>query len=118
VLVCDGEPVVRMLVRATLEGSQCTVIEAGDGDVALALTRSEHPDLILLDVMMPGVSGRDILAELRGNPATAATPVIALTALSQASDREAMTRAGANHYLTKPFGPLGLASVVDDVLGA
>jgi two-component system alkaline phosphatase synthesis response regulator PhoP len=117
VLVCDDEPVLRMLVRATLDQGNYTVVEACDGDEALELTRAERPDLILLDMMMPGRSGSDVLRELRADPATATTPVIMLTARAQASDREAMNLAGANHYLTKPFSPVGLAALVEDVLG-
>jgi CheY-like chemotaxis protein len=118
VLVCDDEPVLRMLVRATLDQGNYTVIEACDGDEALARTRSHRPDLILLDMMMPGRSGSDVLAELRADPATAETPVIMLTARAQAADREAMNAAGANHYLTKPFSPVGLAALVEAVLRA
>ncbi|MDX6573261.1 MAG: two-component system, OmpR family, phosphate regulon response regulator PhoB [Gaiellales bacterium] len=118
VLVCDDEPVLRMLVRATLEQGDYTVLEASDGDEALARTRAAHPDLILLDMMMPGRSGSDVLHALRADAATAATPVIMLTARAQAADREAMNLAGADHYLTKPFSPVGLAALVEEVLGA
>jgi CheY-like chemotaxis protein len=118
VLVCDDEPVLRMLVRATLDQGDYTVVEACDGDEALARTHSEQPDLILLDMMMPGRSGSDVLRALRADPATADTPVIMLTARAQASDREAMNLAGADHYLTKPFSPDGLAALVEEVLGS
>ena len=118
VLVCDDEPVLRMLVRATLDQGNYTVVEACDGDEALARTRSHRPDLILLDMMMPGRSGSDVLRQLRSDPSTSKTPVIMLTARAQASDREAMSDAGADHYLTKPFSPIGLASLVEEVLGA
>ena len=118
VLVCDDEPVLRMLVRAALDNGRYTVVEACDGDEALARPRSARPDLILLDMMMPGRSGHEVLRALRGDPATAETPVIMLTARAQASDREAMNRAGATAYLTKPFSPLGLASLVEEVLAA
>jgi CheY-like chemotaxis protein len=116
VLVCDDEAALRMLVRATLDLANYTVVEARDGDEALKHIRSEHPDLVLLDMMMPGTSGGDVLAELRRDPATAATPVIMLTARAQASDRAAMKLAGANYFLTKPFSPIGLAALVEDVL--
>ncbi len=116
-LVCDDEPVLRMLVRATLDQGNYTVVEACDGDEALARASSHHPDLILLDMMMPGRSGSDVLRELRADPATADTPVIMLTARAQATDREAMNLAGADHYLTKPFSPVGLAALVEEVLG-
>jgi DNA-binding response OmpR family regulator len=117
VLVCDDEPVLRMLVRAALDQASYRVVEAGDGDEALACTRSEHPDVIVLDWVMPNRSGQDVLGELRRDPATAATPVIVLTARTQTSDREAMRLAGADHYLTKPFSPLALISLVEEVLG-
>ena len=117
VLVCDDEPVLRMLVRATLDQGNYTVVEACDGDEALVQSRSVQPDLILLDMMMPGRSGSDVLRELRADPLTAETPVIMLTARAQATDREAMNVAGADHYLTKPFSPVGLAALVEEVLG-
>jgi CheY-like chemotaxis protein len=118
VLVCDDEPVLRLLVRAALGDSTYTVVEACDGDEALERTRSERPDLILLDVMMPGRSGREVLRELRGDPATAGTPVIMLTARAQAADRAELDLAGATRYLTKPFSPMGLAALVEEVLAA
>jgi CheY-like chemotaxis protein len=119
VLVCDDEPVLRMLVRATLEqGGDYTVVEARDGDKAIERTRSERPDLILLDMMMPGRSGDEVLRELRSAPETADTPVIVLTARAQAADRAVMDAAGATHYLTKPFSPVGLAALVEHVLAA
>jgi CheY-like chemotaxis protein len=117
VLVCDDEPVLRMLVRATLDQGDYTVVEACDGDEAISRAGSHQPDLILLDMMMPGRSGSDVLRELRADPATAQTPVIMLTARAQATDREAMNLAGADHYLTKPFSPVGLAALVEEVLG-
>jgi CheY-like chemotaxis protein len=118
VLVCDDEPVLRMLVRATLEQGDYAVVEARDGDEAIELARHEHPDLILLDMMMPGRSGNEVLRELRSDPETTETPVIVLTARAQAADREAMDAAGATHYLTKPFSPVGLAALVEEVLAA
>ena len=116
VLVCDDESVLRELIRATLGGGRYTVLEARDGDEALARARSEQPDLILLDVMMPGRSGDDVLRELRSDPATAATPVIMLTARVQADDRAVADV--ADHYLAKPFSPRGLATLVAEVLDA
>ena len=108
---------LRMLIRATLD-EDYTVVEAGDGDEALARSHSARPDLILLDMMMPGRSGSDVLRELRANPATAETPVIMLTGRTQPADHEAMSLAGADHYLTKPFSPVGLAALVEEALAA
>jgi CheY-like chemotaxis protein len=116
VLVCDDAPIVRILVRATLDRDNYTVVVARDGHEALALARSEQPDLILLDVVMPGRSGHNVLDALRRDPATADTPIIILTAWAQATDGPEMLRAGADRYLTKPFSPHALASLVDELL--
>ena len=117
VLVCDDAPVVRMLVHATLGRVNCSMVVARDGHEALALARSERPALILLDLVMPGRNGRDVLAALRGDAATAAIPVIILTAWAPAADRQEMLGAGADGYLTKPFSPLALANLIEELLG-
>lgn len=113
-LVCDDEDVLRSLIRATLSGY--TVVEARDGDEALEQARQLHPDLILLDMMMPGRSGLDVLAELRRDAELARTPVVMLTARTQVADRDAAEAAGADRYLGKPFSPLQLISVVEELL--
>jgi CheY-like chemotaxis protein len=117
VLVCDDEPIVRILVHATLDRERYTMVVARDGHEALALARSEQPDLIVLDLVMPGRSGHNVLDALRRDPATAATPIIILTAWTHATDGPEMLRAGADRYLTKPFSPHQLASLVDELLG-
>ncbi len=116
VLVCDNEEILRALVVAALEG-RYPIVEAADGDEALALARSSAPDLMLLDMMMPGRSGLDVLAEIRADPALAHIPVIMLTARAQAADEQAALRAGADRFVTKPFSPLELAAVVAELLG-
>jgi CheY-like chemotaxis protein len=117
ILVCDNEAPLRALVRATLDDGRYEIVEARDGDAALELTRRLRPSLILLDMMMPGRSGLEVLTELREDPGLAATPVIMLTARAQAADREAVADAGADRFLAKPFSPLELISVVEDLLG-
>jgi len=116
ILVCDNEDVLRDLVRASLGGNGYDLVEARDGDEALTLARTVRPDLILLDVMMPGRSGLDVLAELRADPELAETRVVMLTARTQAADRGAAAEAGADRFLTKPFSPLQLAALVEDML--
>src|SRR5437588_5521091 len=116
ILVCDNETILRDLVRASLDGNGYRLIEARDGDEAVALARTAQPDLILLDMMMPGRSGIDVLGELRRDPKLGTTPVIMLTARAQAEDREIAEHAGADFFLTKPFSPLELADVVDKLL--
>ncbi len=117
VLVCDDEDVLRALIRATLDESRFTVVEARDGDESLAHARHIRPDLILLDMMMPGRTGLDVLSELRDDPTLARTPVVMLTARTQVADRAAAESRGADRYLAKPFSPLELLSVIDDLLG-
>ena len=118
ILICDDEDVLRALVRATLDDGSFEVLEAEDGDQSVALARSEKPDVILLDMMMPGRSGLEVLELLRADPELAQTPVVMLTARTRASDQEAALAAGADRYLAKPFSPLELISVVEELLEA
>jgi len=116
VLVCDNEDVLRTLVRAALGDRGYQIAEARDGDESLEVARRTKPDVIILDMLMPGRSGLDVLMELRGDPTLSDTPVIVLTARAQASDREAAMRAHADRFLAKPFSPRELAAMVDELL--
>ena len=116
ILICDDEEVLRALVRATLDDGSFEVLEAEDGDESVALARSEKPDVILLDMMMPGRSGLEVLELLRGDPELAQTPVVMLTARTRVSDQEAALAAGADRYLAKPFSPLELISIIEELL--
>jgi CheY-like chemotaxis protein len=117
VLVCDNEESLRALVRATLDGPGYEIAEARDGDEALERARSLQPDLILLDMMMPGRSGIEVLGELQADPTTARIPVLMLTARAQATDRAAAARAGATRFLAKPFSPSELVVIVEELVG-
>lgn len=116
ILVCDDEEALRALMRAALDPSGCEIVEARDGDEALELARTVRPDLIVLDMMMPGRTGLEVLAELRGDEEFAETPVIVLTARAQASDRDAAALAGASQFITKPFSPRELCATVEQLL--
>jgi len=116
VLICDNEDVLRGLVAASLEGSGYRLVEARDGDEALEQARRTRPDLILLDMMMPGRTGLEVLAELRRDADLAGIPVVMLTARAQATDREAAEAAGADEFVPKPFSPAALAGVVARLL--
>ena len=116
VLVCDNEEPLRALVTAALAPAEYRIVEARDGEETLRLARTERPDLILLDMMMPALSGVEVLRELRADADLSRTPVIILTARAQASDRAAAARAGADEFVTKPFSPRHLARVVDEML--
>ena len=116
VLVCDDEDVLRALIRATLGAGGYEIVEAADGDEALVQARSTRPDVILLDMMMPGRTGLDVLAELRADAQFADTPIVMLTARTQVADRAAATEIGADRFLAKPFSPGELAAVVDELV--
>jgi CheY-like chemotaxis protein len=116
VLVCDNEEVLRLLVRAALSAGEYEIVEARNGDESVELARSVDPDLIVLDMMMPGRTGLEVLRELRQEDRFAATPVVMLTARAQEADRTEAATAGANRFLPKPFSPVELASVVEELL--
>lgn len=116
ILVCDNEAVLRALVRDALATGDYDIVEARDGDESVEVAKASEPDLIVLDMMMPGRSGLEVLEELRAEPHFSETPVIMLTARAQAADRQAAADAGASHFLPKPFSPLALASLVEELL--
>jgi CheY-like chemotaxis protein len=118
VLVSENEEPLRALVRRALELGDYEIVEAHDGDESVELARSCDPDLIVLDMMMPGRTGLEVLAELRAEDRFAKTPVIMLTARAQAQDRQAAVEAGVSCFLPKPFSPLELASTVEELLGS
>jgi DNA-binding response OmpR family regulator len=116
ILICDNEEPMRALERASLAHEDYESDEARDGDEALEQARKLGPDLMVLVVQMPGRTGFEVLQELRADPELARTPVLMLTARAQASDREAAVEVGANRYLPKPFSPVELAAVVEELL--
>lgn len=113
VLVVDDEPTVREVVVSYLRRDGHDVAEAADGTTALELLEAEPPDLVVLDMMLPGVNGLDILRRVR---ATSNIPVIMLTARAEESDRVAGLELGADDYVVKPFSPRELAARVNGVL--
>jgi CheY-like chemotaxis protein len=116
VVIADDEPSMRLLVHATIESDDYTVVEAVDGTQAWAMIQEHKPSLVLLDVQMPGLSGLEVLQLIKAQPSLAATRVILLTAKAQESDIEAGLIAGADFYLTKPFSPLDLLTRVEEAL--
>jgi two-component system, OmpR family, phosphate regulon response regulator PhoB len=116
VLVVDDEQSIRLLCRVNLGASGMEVLEADDGNTGLELARTEHPDLILLDVMMPGLDGWDVARELAQDAATRDIPVVFLTARAEAADRRRGAQLGGVGYLVKPFDPVGIGEVVEDVI--
>jgi DNA-binding response OmpR family regulator len=114
ILVVDDEPHILDVVRAYLVRDGHDVVTAGDGDAALERARAVHPDLIVLDIMLPRRSGFDVLRELRSDGIGSA--VILLTARDDLIDRVAGLELGADDYVTKPFEPRELAARVGAVL--
>ncbi|MEX1177005.1 MAG: response regulator [Nitriliruptor sp.] len=116
VLVVDDEPDVLLLCRVNLEFEGYRVLEAGDGEQALARLAEELPDVVLLDVMMPKLDGWAVLERIKADPRTAEIPVVMLTAKVQDHDQVRGWSSGAAEYITKPFSPLSLSQVVQDVI--
>ena len=116
VLVVDDEQSIRLLCRVNLGASGMEVLEADDGPAGLALARSEQPDLILLDVMMPGLDGWGVAQELAEDATTRDIPVVFLTARAEVADRQRGAQLGGVGYLVKPFDPVGIGEVVENVI--
>ena len=118
VLVIDDEAPIRLLCRVNLEAEGMRVSEAGDGPGGLALARAQQPDVILLDVMMPGLDGWHVAEMLIDDPVTRDIPIVFLTARADVRDRARGIDLGGLEYITKPFNPVELASLVRRVLVA
>ena len=116
ILVAEDDPDIRDLVVVKLSQAGYTVTAVDNGLAALSAARADHPDLAILDVMMPGMSGIDVCRELRGDDTTARQPVILLTARAQEGDVEIGFGVGADDYVIKPFSPRELVSRVEAVL--
>lgn len=115
-LVVDDEPMTRDLLRLMLEHANFAVVEAKDGVEALELVKQSLPDLVILDVMMPGIDGLTVCKKMRSDEATADLPIIMLSARTQPEAIEAGLRAGATMYLTKPVSRKELIQHMHEVL--
>jgi len=116
ILVADDEPHIRKLVSFTLGNRGHEILEAADGGQAFEVARAEHPDLILLDVMMPVMTGYDVLDRLKGDEVTADIPVIMLSAKSQQTEVQEGLNRGAEQYICKPFTPKDLVLQGNELL--
>ena len=112
VLVIDDEPPIRLLCRVNLEAEQMEVLEASDGPTGLEKARNEEPDVILLDVMMPGLDGWQVAEALLDDRRTSSIPIIFLTARAEVRDRVRGLDLGGIDYVTKPFNPRELAPLI------
>jgi two-component system alkaline phosphatase synthesis response regulator PhoP len=118
VLVIDDEAPIRLLCRVNLEAEGMEVLEAGDGPKGLSAARERRPDVILLDVMMPGLDGWNVAEQLLADEDTRAIPIIFLTARADLRDRVRGLDVGGLDYVTKPFNPVELATLVREVVDA
>jgi DNA-binding response OmpR family regulator len=116
VLVIDDEAPIRLLCRVNLEAEGMEVLEAADGPSGLETARAEIPDVVLLDVMMPGLDGWRVAEELLDDERTQAIPIVFLTARAELRDRARGIDLGGVDYVTKPFNPVELAPLVRSLL--
>lgn len=119
VLIVEDQTDIRKLIRLTLEFEDFEIHEASDGASGLSMARAIKPDILLLDVMMPGeMDGLQVCRHIKQEPTTRHMKVVLLTARGQARDREAGQQAGADEYLVKPFSPLQLIETIERLLQA
>jgi DNA-binding response OmpR family regulator len=116
VLVIDDEAPIRLLCRVNLEAEKMEVLEAGDGPTGLEKARNEEPDVVLLDVMMPGLDGWQVAEELLSDERTRSIPIVFLTARAEVRDRARGLDLGGIDYVTKPFNPTELAPLVRELV--
>jgi two-component system, cell cycle response regulator len=115
VLLVDDDPLILEVLRTILDLEEFDVTTAADGHAAIAAVERATPDVVVCDVMMPGIDGFEVCRRLKSSPATGDLPVILLTARDRPEDRRAGEEAGCDAYLTKPFSPLQLIDVIRDV---
>jgi CheY-like chemotaxis protein len=116
ILIVEDHPTMREAMRLVLEREGFDIDEAADGDQALVAVRERAPDLVLLDMSIPGASGPEVLAAVKDDPATSDVRVIVVTATGE-EGRAAAMASGADHYFTKPFSPIALLQAVEEVIG-
>ncbi len=115
ILIVEDHPTMREAMRLVLEHEGFVIREAADGASALQMVRDQQPDLMFLDLNIPGASGADVLQELKSDPVTAGVPVIIVTATGE-EGRNYVLSLGADEYFTKPFSPTALLRTVERVL--
>jgi CheY-like chemotaxis protein len=115
VLIVEDHPTMRDAMRLVLEEGGYDVEEASDGEAGIAMARERAPDVVLLDLNIPVVSGAEVLEALKGEPSTAHVQVVIVTATGEEGRRRAISQ-GADGYITKPFSPLALLKIVEQVL--
>ena len=119
VLIVDDDPFIRKLIATTLEDvAGFDLLQAADGAEAVDLAAREEPEIVFLDVDMPRLDGIEACAQIRAQPATANATIVMLTATSRTNNEQRAEEAGADLFLTKPFSPLDLLRLVDQIGGS
>jgi DNA-binding response OmpR family regulator len=118
VLVIDDETVVGTILRYAFEVKGHETVVADGGRTGIDMARSEHPDAIVLDLMMPSINGYDVLGILRDDEATKQVPILVLTAVTMLRERDRCLSEGADMFMTKPFDPRDVATAVDALLSS
>jgi two-component system, cell cycle response regulator DivK len=116
ILYVEDNAMNRQIVRDLLKRTKYQLIEAYDGEAGVAKALEERPDLILMDIQLPKISGMDAMRRLRSESATAATPIIAITSFALSGDQQKATDAGATAYLAKPYSPRDLLALIRKLL--
>ena len=118
ILVVEDDPASLRLTQYMLEHRGYTVITAQNGLEGLKKARTEAPELVILDAMLPGIDGLDICYQLRGEPKTARLPILMLSAKAREVDKDAGLKVGADAYITKPAAPTEILNKVEELLAA
>ena len=116
ILYVEDNEANRMIVRDLLKRTKYTLIEAFDGEAGVARALEVRPGLILMDIQLPKISGLEAIRRLRADPATEATPIIAITSFALSGDDAKAKAAGATAYLAKPYSPFDLLSLIRKIL--
>ena len=116
ILYVEDNELNRKIVRDLLKRTTYHLIEAHDGEAGVAMALDQRPDLVLMDIQLPKISGLDAIRKLRAEPTTAATPIIAITSFALSGDDRKAKDAGATAYLAKPYSPFDLLSLIRKLL--
>ena len=116
ILIVEDNPLNMKVIEMTLRAENYILLEASDGGEALEMAMRERPDLILMDIRLPGMSGLEVTRKLREKPAFSHTPIIGLTAYAMKGDREKVIESGCDAYLSKPFHPRELRGIIAEML--
>jgi two-component system, cell cycle response regulator DivK len=117
ILVVEDQEDLRGVLRDLLTGSGYAVAEAADGQAGVEITRSERPDLVLMDIQLPVMNGYEAIRQIKADPSLKATPVIAVSSFAMKGDEEKARTAGCDHYVTKPYSPVQLLRIIRGFLG-